>query len=215
MNTGNPIRYVVNFGKGKTGLSSVGFVLKDFPRTTDTVTELMEGTGIYGVVIDGIITPSYILWDTGDTPILYGVEDINVPLCDTIFQSVNLGQSRSGLSNVGATIAGVRLVVPELTPGSGIYGGLFAPTRGFRGPIYFDSGEGSSIVYAVGTINLQYELFSTFKTSSYMAKKVNDAVGKLELQGVPESDEDGDTAHILVSDGGYLLLSTGGRVSTE
>jgi len=213
MNTGNPVRYVVNFGTGKAGLSTIGFVLKDFERTTETVTELKPGSGVYGVTIDGIVTPSYILWDTGDTPVIYGVEDINVPLCDHVFQSVNLGQSRSGLATVGATIAGIRMVVPELLPGSGIYGGVFTPPWGYRGPIIWDSGETVGIVYAVGSINLHYELFSQFKTSTYIVKKVVDSVTKIELQGVAETNEDGDTPHLLVYNGGYLLIESGGRVN--
>jgi hypothetical protein len=213
MNASNPIKFVTNFGTGKAGLSSVGFSLNGSDRVTDGVTELVLGTGIYGITIDGITAPGYILWDTGGSSKLYTIEDINIPLCNVTFQSVNLGQSRTGLSNVGATVAGTRTIAPELLPGTGIYGELLTPPRGFRGSIFWDSGEGSGSIHAVGSINLEYELVYFFQTSSTIFKKVIDAVGKIELQEAIGSVGEIEPGHLLISDGGYLLLSDGSKVS--
>ena len=68
----------MNFGTGKTGLSTVGYTLKGSPRSTFAIFESVPGSGIYSTLIthDVAFTGS-IVWDTGETPPLFAVEDIN------------------------------------------------------------------------------------------------------------------------------------------
>lgn len=72
----------VNFGSSKGGLSTVGYRLLNTDgsvkqvRTTTGVFEVVASTGLYACYISfdndwqGII-----VWDTGDTPLLYAVEE--------------------------------------------------------------------------------------------------------------------------------------------
>jgi hypothetical protein len=208
--TANPKTYVVNFGQTKSGLSSVGYMVKNNNRTTAGVTELVAHSGIYGVTLDNITTPSFILWDTGDSSLEYSVEDINIPLSDILFKTVNLGQSQAGLSNVGVLVWQTRFVATELAPVSGIYGVTVTPPRGFQGPIFWDNGNTANPVYVVDTINSQYELISFYETASYLMLKVNSQVGMIQTQNAAPLAGGGGT--LLIDSGGHLLLSAGGAV---
>jgi hypothetical protein len=74
----------VNFGVGKTGLSTVGYRLLNpdrsvkLARTIVGVSELVAGTGIY--VCDINFEDDWrglLVWDTGDASPLYAEEDYN------------------------------------------------------------------------------------------------------------------------------------------
>jgi hypothetical protein len=176
------ITYVVNFGKSKTNLTTVGYQFRGSSRSTAGVTELFVGTGIYGVTVTESLGPGYILWDTGEAPLVYSAQEINVPLASSLFKIVNFGLSKGGLATVGFTIGGQRLTVAEIVAGTGIYGGMVTPPRGFVGPILWDTGEGQASVYSVDFVNSLYHLISYFPTSSYYMKNINNQVGSLELR---------------------------------
>jgi len=86
-----------DFGSGKGGLSTVGYVIYNEDgttlqaRTTTGISEVGTSTGVYQVVKtfddswDG-----YIVWDTGDTPLLYAVEDIYHYQAQTNQEIVNI-----------------------------------------------------------------------------------------------------------------------------
>ena len=74
----------VNFGAGKTGLSSVGYRLFDSvgtlsgSRITSGVGEIFTGTGIYSASI--YFSSNFsgsILWDTGESTPVYATEEYN------------------------------------------------------------------------------------------------------------------------------------------
>ena len=74
----------VNFGKGKAGLTSVGYTLYDasgiidVPRTIVGVYEMGTNTGIYVCNIpfpDDFV--GSIFWDTGDATLLFATEEYN------------------------------------------------------------------------------------------------------------------------------------------
>ena len=83
----------VNFGKGKSGLPTVGYTLYDTSgtliqeRTTTGVFELGTGTGIYGsnISFDKGFT-GMILWDTGDgSSTIFATDEYNGIEEDVIF----------------------------------------------------------------------------------------------------------------------------------
>ena len=74
----------VNFGSRKGSLSTVGYTLYDKTkaivqaRTTTGVTELIDDTGIYQVLVS--ISSAFIgsiVWDTGEATKLYAIEDLD------------------------------------------------------------------------------------------------------------------------------------------
>lgn len=91
-----------NFGVGKAGLATVGYKLTGGTRITAGVAEIGTSTGCYGATVtfaDGF--DGSILWDTGDSPIAYAVEDvgpgtINLTQPITDVQTATVGGALNG-----------------------------------------------------------------------------------------------------------------------
>lgn len=147
--------FTANFGRARSGLATVGYRLGDTWRILAGIGELVPGSGIYGVTLPNPATPKYLLMDTGGDRPLYAVEDIDVLGAGAVFRSANFGRARAGLTTVGYTLLGRPRVapVPELVPGSGVYGMALAPEAGYVGPITFDTGEVAP-AYAAGFIDI-------------------------------------------------------------
>lgn len=69
-----------NFGLSRSGLTTVGYMLRGQPRATAGVAELAPGSGVYGALVTP--PPGYagpITWDTGDAQPAYaeGVIDLD------------------------------------------------------------------------------------------------------------------------------------------
>jgi hypothetical protein len=142
--TANTTVFSVNFGKAYTGLEgTIGYRLGTAWRIVAGVAELVPGSGIYGVTLSNPATPKAILWDTGGTDPVYAVQDIDVLGAGAVFRTANFGVDHAGLTTVGYRLTGHARVtpVPELVPGSGVYGTAIAPELGYTGPVIIDSGE--------------------------------------------------------------------------
>jgi len=92
---------LANFGKNKTGLSTIGYTLYDTSgqvttaRTTSGVAEVGSGTGIYraNIAFPDNFSGS-VLWDTGDgSSTLYATDEYNGVEADVNFiKAVNGGR---------------------------------------------------------------------------------------------------------------------------
>ena len=77
----------VNFGSGNAGIATVGYTIYredgqvDRSRTTDGVFEIGTNTGVFGANISlNSDTDQIILWDTGTTPLEYGIDESSMQL---------------------------------------------------------------------------------------------------------------------------------------
>ena len=89
----------VNFGKGKAGLSTVGYTVRNSSgvvsgsRITSGVGEIAASTGIYSASIHFATSfKGSILWDTGEGTSAYAVEEYS-PQLDSITSTLTLVSS--------------------------------------------------------------------------------------------------------------------------
>ena len=107
---------LADFGVGSTGLSTVGYTIFNSAggvqtsRTTTGVYELTAGSGIYAAVVSFPENfQGSILWDNGQTNILYAAEQYNYlennPNVDKDLQNTNLILSGTIITS-GTVVAG-------------------------------------------------------------------------------------------------------------
>lgn len=103
--------HTVNFGLGKTGLSTVGYTLYKndgtvySARSTSGVIEF-GSTGIYGANITLPDTEDIlILWDTGDASIRYGSDDAQVQLSMIQQETSEIRKIWNSLKNQGEFVS--------------------------------------------------------------------------------------------------------------
>lgn len=74
----------VNFGIFNSGLSNIGYTLKNYDgsikqaRNIFSIIEIVSGEGIYGgIIIIDVNWSGFLIWDTGTSSPEYAIENIN------------------------------------------------------------------------------------------------------------------------------------------
>lgn len=149
--------FSADFSPAYSGLTGqIGYRLGNTWRIVAGISELVPGSGIYGVTLPNPATPTYLLMDTGGTTPVYNIQDIDVLGAGAVFRSANFGTDHSGLTDVGYSLVGQSRVapMPELVSGSGVYGVAISPTEGYTGPVVIDSGETPTPLFRVSYVDI-------------------------------------------------------------